>query len=107
MPAAHRGLVPLRCCRPVVVLSSAGYRRWSACGSWHDGSRPQTCRTGMDAAEIEVFLTLAEELHFTRTAERLHLPQSRVSRLVASLERRVGGALFERTSRRVVLTPLG
>ena len=61
----------------------------------------------MDAAEIEVFLTLAEELHFTRTAERLHLPQSRVSRLVASLERRVGGTLFDRTSRRVTLTPLG
>jgi DNA-binding transcriptional LysR family regulator len=61
----------------------------------------------MDASEIEVFLTLADELHFTRTAQRLHLPQPRVSRLVASLERRVGGALFERTSRRVVLTPLG
>jgi DNA-binding transcriptional LysR family regulator len=61
----------------------------------------------MDASEIEVFLTLADELHFTRTAQRLHLPQPRVSRLVASLERRVGGALFERTSRRVMLTPLG
>ena len=61
----------------------------------------------MDADEIEAFLALAEELHFTRTAQRLHLPQSRVSRLIASLERRVGGALFERTSRRVTLTPLG
>lgn len=61
----------------------------------------------MDADEIEAFLALAEELHFTRTAHRLHLPQSRVSRLIASLERRVGGALFERTSRRVTLTPLG
>lgn len=44
---------------------------------------------------------------FTRTAQRLHIQQSRVSRLVASLERRVGGVLFERTSRKVVLTPLG
>jgi DNA-binding transcriptional LysR family regulator len=61
----------------------------------------------MDADEIEAFLALAEELHFTRTARRLHLPPSRVSRLIASLERRVGGALFERTSRRVALTPLG
>lgn len=61
----------------------------------------------MDTTEMEVFLALAEELHFTRTAKRLHLPQSRVSRLVASLERRVGGALFERTSRQVTLTPLG
>jgi len=62
---------------------------------------------GVDTAEIEVFLTLAEELHFGRTAERLRMPQPRVSRLVSALERRVGGALFERTSRRVRLTPLG
>ena len=61
----------------------------------------------MDTAEFEVFLVLAEELHFGRTAERLRLPQPRVSRLVAALERRAGGALFERTSRRVRLTPLG
>jgi Bacterial regulatory helix-turn-helix protein, lysR family len=72
----------------------------------------QNQRTGpgalsVDTTEIEVFLVLAEELHFGRTAERLRLPQPRVSRLVAALERRVGGTLFERTSRRVRLTPLG
>lgn len=61
----------------------------------------------MNADEIEVFLALADELHFTRTAQRLHLPQPRVSKLIASLERQVGGALFMRTSRRVTLTPLG
>lgn len=61
----------------------------------------------MDAAEIEAFLALAQELHFTRTAERLRLSQSRVSRLISSLERKVGGSLFERTSRQVTLTPLG
>lgn len=62
---------------------------------------------GMESSEIEAFLALAEELHFGRTAERLRLSQSRVSRLIASLERRTGGALFERTSRQVTLTPLG
>jgi len=61
----------------------------------------------MDTAEIEVFLVLAEELHFGKTAERLRLNQPQVSRLVARLERRAGGALFDRTSRRVRLTPLG
>ena len=61
----------------------------------------------MDTEEIEVFLTLAEELHFGRTAARLRLPQPRVSRLVATLERRVGGTLFDRTSRSVRLTPVG
>jgi DNA-binding transcriptional LysR family regulator len=61
----------------------------------------------MDTAEIEVFLVLAEELHFGRTAERLRMPQPRVSRLISALEHRIGGALFDRTSRRVWLTPLG
>lgn len=56
---------------------------------------------------IEAFLTLAEELHFGRTAERLYLSQPRVSRLIAALEREVGASLFERTSRRALLTPLG
>jgi DNA-binding transcriptional LysR family regulator len=61
----------------------------------------------MDTAEVEVFLVLAEELHFGRTAVRLRLPQPRVSRLIARLERRAGGALFDRTTRTVRLTPLG
>ncbi|MBG0831399.1 LysR family transcriptional regulator [Planomonospora sp. ID67723] len=61
----------------------------------------------MELGEIEAFLTLAEELHFGRTATRLHVSQSRVSQLIRSLERRAGGPLFERTSRRVALTALG
>jgi DNA-binding transcriptional LysR family regulator len=61
----------------------------------------------VELAQIEAFLVLCEELHFGRTAERLHVSQPRVSRLIASLESEVGAALAERTSRRVVLTPLG
>ncbi|WP_214325638.1 LysR family transcriptional regulator [Nonomuraea sediminis] len=61
----------------------------------------------VDLAAMEAFLTLAEELHFGRTADRLLITQPRVSQLIRSLERRVGGRLFERTSRRVSLTPLG
>ena len=61
----------------------------------------------MDTADIEVFLTLAEELHFRRTAERLCVTQPRVSRVIAALERQTGGKLFERTSRQVRLTPAG
>ncbi|MEV8373823.1 LysR family transcriptional regulator [Kribbella sp. NPDC056861] len=61
----------------------------------------------MELREVEVFLVLAEELHFGRTAERLHLSQGRVSQLIRSLEREVGAALFTRTSRSVALTPLG
>ncbi|GGX78134.1 LysR family transcriptional regulator [Streptomyces hiroshimensis] len=57
--------------------------------------------------EIECLLTLAEELHFGRTAVRLGYSQSRVSQLVAGLERRLGVRLVERTSRRVQLTRFG
>ncbi|MEU3554400.1 LysR family transcriptional regulator [Streptomyces fragilis] len=61
----------------------------------------------MERQEIEIFLTLAEELHFGRTAERVGVSQSRVSRTVARLERRIGARLFDRTSRQVAVTPIG
>ncbi|WP_157420225.1 LysR family transcriptional regulator [Actinomadura kijaniata] len=61
----------------------------------------------MERRELEVFLVLAEELHFGRTAERLHLSAAMVSRIVQRVERRIGAPLFARTSRRVDLTPLG
>lgn len=61
----------------------------------------------MELRDIEVFLAVAEELHFGRTADRLHLTPARVSQIVKQAEQQVGGALFERTSRRVSLTPLG
>jgi DNA-binding transcriptional LysR family regulator len=61
----------------------------------------------VDLRELRVFLTLADELHFARTAERLSLTPSRVSQAIRTLETRVGGKLFDRTSRRVSLTPLG
>jgi DNA-binding transcriptional LysR family regulator len=62
---------------------------------------------GMELKELECFLVLAEELHFGRTAERLYLSRVRVSQLVRALEHRIGARLFERTSRRVRLTPIG
>lgn len=61
----------------------------------------------MERHEIETFLALAQELHFRRTAERLHITSSRVSQTIAKLERRIGSALFERTSRHVQLTEIG
>ncbi|MFC9435716.1 LysR family transcriptional regulator [Nocardia sp. NPDC057030] len=61
----------------------------------------------MELRDIEIFLTLAEELHFGRTAERLHISQARVSQAIRAQERRIGTALFERTSRRVQLTVVG
>jgi len=51
--------------------------------------------------QLECFLAVAEELHFGRAAARLRLSPSSVSEAVAALERRLGGQLFERTSRTV------
>ncbi len=61
----------------------------------------------LERMELEAFLTLAEELHFGRTAERLHVTTSRVSQTIRQLERRIGAPLFERNSRAVALTPVG
>ena len=61
----------------------------------------------MEQREIEIFLTLAEELHFGHTAERLHVSTTRVSQTIRKVERQIGVPLFERTSRRAVLTPIG
>jgi DNA-binding transcriptional LysR family regulator len=61
----------------------------------------------VEQRDIEIFLTLAGELHFGRTAERLHVSTARVSQTIRKLERQTGAALFERTSRRVSLTPIG
>lgn len=61
----------------------------------------------MEHRDIEIFLALADELHFGRTAERLHVSTARVSQTIKKLETRVGVPLFERTSRRVTLTPVG
>ncbi|NBE92344.1 LysR family transcriptional regulator [Nonomuraea sp. KC401] len=56
---------------------------------------------------MEAFLAVADELHFGRAARRLHLSQARVSQTIQRLERRIGSPLFDRTTRRVSLTPIG
>jgi DNA-binding transcriptional LysR family regulator len=61
----------------------------------------------IDLRELRVFLTLAEELHFGRTAERLRLTPSRVSQSLRELEDKLGAQLVHRTSRRVRLTSFG
>lgn len=61
----------------------------------------------MEIRELEAFLVVAEELHFGRAAERLHIAQPALSRTVQSLERYLGTPLFERTTRRVDLTQAG
>ncbi|MFJ3212571.1 LysR family transcriptional regulator [Streptomyces flaveolus] len=61
----------------------------------------------MDLTKLTAFSTVAEELHFGRAAERLHMTASPLSRQVAQLERELGGALFVRQYHHVALTPMG
>lgn len=61
----------------------------------------------VELRELRVFLVLADELHFGRTADRLGISQPGVSEAVRVLESRLGIRLFDRTSRRVALTPAG
>ncbi|WP_232667963.1 LysR substrate-binding domain-containing protein [Pseudonocardia sp. TRM90224] len=56
---------------------------------------------------MEILLTLADELHFGRAAQRLYVSTARVSQTIKKLEQRIGAPLFERTSRHVALTPIG
>jgi len=63
--------------------------------------------TLMETRWIEAFITVAEELHFARAAERLGVAQSPLSQMVKKLEREVGTPLFERSTRSVSLTSAG
>jgi DNA-binding transcriptional LysR family regulator len=61
----------------------------------------------LDAHQLNVFLTAAETLNFTRAARELNMTQPSVSQHVQELERHFGTALFDRSGRKVSLTDAG
>jgi len=61
----------------------------------------------MDLDKLRLFLAVAENQHFNRAADQVHVSPSKLSRIIQQLEAEIGTRLFDRDNRSVALTPKG
>lgn len=61
----------------------------------------------MNSRQLEYFLAVAKNLNFTKAAEQMYVSQTAVTQQIKALEEQLGVSLFERTKKKVILTPAG
>jgi DNA-binding transcriptional LysR family regulator len=106
---AHAGRLWVPCPWPISACARASscnvpgitHQRWPA----HGTAGWSTCR--VDIQQIRYFVAVADELHFGRAAERLHVTPSSFSRRIRELEHELGSDLFVREYHNVKLTRFG
>jgi LysR family transcriptional regulator, cyn operon transcriptional activator len=86
------------------------WAKWQISIEWIDGVyeyRGGEETKPMELRHLRYFTAVAEELNFTRAADKVHVTQSTLSHQIKQLETEIGHRLFERAGRRVVLTAAG